>query len=113
MILRTANQSVTLQTSFLLLVGKFQILDQSFPNFGTPHLIPLQLMCQQRSGDLGSLAGEGMFTHLSVFLHVNMMPSAVIVAGKGLWVTLVAPVSIACFFLTIGLVEAFVAGLGC
>lgn len=39
-ILRTANQSGILLTSFLVLVGKFQILDQSFPHFSTPHSIP-------------------------------------------------------------------------
>lgn len=38
-ILRTANQSMTLLTSFLLLGGKFQILDQSFPHFSTSDLI--------------------------------------------------------------------------
>lgn len=53
-----------------------------------------------------------MFTGVPAFLHVTMMPLGVIMAGKGLWVTLVATVSIACFFLTIDLVEAFIVDLG-
>lgn len=64
-----------------------------------------------QSGITSALAGEGVFTDLPVFLHVNMRPLGAIVSGEGLWVTLFAPVSIACFLWTVGLVEAFIVGL--